>query len=257
MTHYFSGKLRLFAVSCFLLVSTRASAQQNLFNVPSGVITLKGELFFQEQFNINSLAGTSNSTFAVGLGDGWEAGLNLLNYYMYDKTSKLPSDPDAPKAPGNPDLMANVQKGFRVADFWSMGIGTQAGFNPARNMSDVNFQNFSWWINSFEFPSYKAFGKWYAGTCYSNRKYSGDGGRVGLLVGTEIPIIENKLSFQADGILGNNDLSVMVIGGVYTFDNRWQLSIGAQIPTPSSGNSHGIVIEFTYPGFPLKKLRGR
>ncbi len=253
MTRHSPRKLLLFTLSCFLFFSTFASAQQNLFNVPSGVITLKGELFFQEQFNLNGLAGTSNSTFAVGLGDGWEAGFNLLNYYMYDKTKKLPSDPDAPKAPGNPDLMANVQKGFRVTDFWNMGIGTQAGFNPARNLSDIKFQNFSWWVNSFEFPDHEAFGRWYAGACYSNRNYSGDGGRLGLLVGTEIPIIANKLSFQADGIMGNNDLSVMVLGAVYTFDNKWQLSIGAQLPTPSSGNSHGVVIEFTYPGFSLKK----
>ena len=55
--------------------------------------------FCQEQFNINSLAGTSNSTFAVGLGGGWEAGFNLVNYYTYDKTKKLASDPDATKAP--------------------------------------------------------------------------------------------------------------------------------------------------------------
>lgn len=250
MTRY---KSLLFTITCFLLFSTVASAQQNLFNVPSGVITLKGEVFFQQQFNLNSLAGTSNTTFAFGLGDGWEAGFNLLNYYMYDKTKKLPSDPDAPRAPGNPDLMANLQKGFRVTDFWRMGIGTQVGINPARNRNDMYFQNFSWWVNSFEFPDHEALGKWYAGLCYSNHNYSGDGNTFGLLVGVEIPIIENKLSFQADGIMGHNDLSVMVLGGVYTFDNRWQLSIGAQIPTPSSGNSHGVVIEFTYPGFSLKK----
>ncbi|MCX6851297.1 MAG: hypothetical protein NTY98_20525 [Verrucomicrobia bacterium] len=256
MTRYFSCQALFFAVfCCFLFPSTRASAQQNLFNVPSGAITPQGDLFFQEQFNINNLAGTSNSTVAFGLGNGWEAGFNLLNYYMYDKTKKLPSDPDKPKAPGNPDLMANLQKGLQVNDFWNTCIGLQAGFNPAKTRHNSYFQNFSWWINSFEVSNHEAFGKWYAGAYYANHNYAGDGNRLGLLLGVEIPIIKDKLAFQADGIMGHNDLSVMVIGGVYTFDNKWMLSLGAQIPTPSSGNSHGVVIEFTYPGFPLERLR--
>lgn len=256
MTRSFVSKLFLVSIALLVFAST-AVAQQNLFNVPSGIITPKGEMFFQQQFNINSLSGTSNSTFAFGLGDGWEAGLNLLNYYMYDKTKKTAADPDAPKAPGNPDLMLNVQKGFTVTDFWKTGIGTQAGLNPSMYHSDTHFQNYSWWINSFELEHHKEFGKWYAGLCYSNQAFSGQGHRLATLVGVEIPIIENRLSFQCDGVLGNNDLCVMVLGGVYTFKNHWQLSLGAQVPSPASGNTHGVVIEFTYPGFPLKRLFGR
>ena len=73
------------------------------------------------------------------------------------------------------------------------------------------------------------------------------------MIGGEVPIVKDKLSFQFDALLGDNDLSVAVIGGVYTFANRWQLSLGAQVPIVGSGNTQGLVIEFTYPGMNLFK----
>jgi len=50
---------------CLALSTQHATAQQNLFNVPSGKVTDLGELFFQEQFNFSGSVGTSNSTFDV------------------------------------------------------------------------------------------------------------------------------------------------------------------------------------------------
>lgn len=64
---------------------------------------------------------------------------------------------------------------------------------------------------------------------------------MGAMAGAEVPIVENKLSFQGDVLLGYNDLSVAVLGGVYTFANHWQLSLGYQVPMPTSGNRHGLV----------------
>jgi hypothetical protein len=65
------------------------------------------------------------------------------------------------------------------------------------------------------------------------------------MIGGKMHIVKNKLSFQFDALIGDNDLSVAVIGGVYTFADRWQLSLGAQVPVAGSGNTQGIVIEFT------------
>lgn len=48
------------------------------------------------------------------------------------------------------------------------------------------------------------------------------------MIGGEVHIVKNKLSFQFDALIGDNDLSVAVIGGVYTFANRWQLSLGSR-----------------------------
>lgn len=242
-----------FALALLAVFAAPASAQQNLFNVPSGVITPKDELFFQQQFNIGRLSGTSNTSTAFGLGDGWEAGINLLDLYMYDHSGTTDDSLPTASVQGNPDFMVNLQKGVELTDFWSSAIGTQAGFNPTRRTNHIQFQNFTWWVNSFEAPGHEAWGKWYLGAFFANHAYAGSGNRTGAMLGCEIPIVKNKLSFQADALLGDNDLSVAVLGAVYTFDNRWQLSLGAQIPMPNSGNAHGIVVEFTYPGFPFHR----
>ncbi len=253
MRHIFFFKSLFLAAFILATSAATVSAQQNLFNVPSGIITGRGELFFQQQFNMGKLTRTSNTSVAVGLGDGWEAGLNLLDLYMYDQSAAQHESLPTASVQGNPDLMANVQKGFQVTDFWKTGVGTQAGFNPARTQSSIQFQNFSWWINSFEIPGHEEFGKWYLGADYANHAYAGAGNRVGGMIGGEVPIVKDKLSFQFDALLGDNDLSVAVIGGVYTFANRWQLSLGAQVPIVGSGNTQGLVIEFTYPGMNLFK----
>ncbi len=246
-------KFLVFTISTLILFSSNASAQQNLFNVPSGIITPEGELFFQQQFNLGKLSGTSNTSTAIGLGNGWEAGLNLLDLYMYDHSAAKNASLPTTSVQGNPDLMANVQKGFELTNFWKTAVGTQVGFNPTKNHHNIQFQNFSWWINAFECPGHKEFGKWYLGAYYANHAYAGGGNRIGAMIGGEIPIVEDKLSFQFDALLGTNDLSVAVLGAVYTFDSRWQLSLGLQVPSPGSANERGVVIEFTYPGLPLRK----
>jgi hypothetical protein len=226
-----------------------AQAQQNLFNVPNGQITRYGEVFFQQQFNWTKPLGTSNTTLDFGLGRGWEVGLNFLDANLYDRTDGGLFD--NPKQV-NPDLLFNVQKGFEISEFWSIGVGGQFGFNPNPRKNDIRFLNFSWVVNSFEIPEHEEFGKFYLGGYYANGAYRGPGDSGGFLLGYELPIVPEKFSLQADWIGGNNDLSVIVLGGVYTFKSGWQVSLGAQIPTPRSNNEFGVVLELTYPGYKLR-----
>ncbi len=243
-----------FAAVCLLVLSVSpcAYAQQNLFNVPSGIITKPGELFFQEQFNFAVPGGTSNSTFDVGVGNGWEVGVNMLGVSLYDNSG--------PPSPGpnqvSPDFLFNLQKGFEANEYWDVGIGGQFGFNPDRHANGTKFLNYTWLINEFHVPEHEKFGKWYFGGYYANLPYSGPGETGGFLLGSEIPVIEDKLSFQWDWTTGRNNLGVAVIGGVYTFESSWQLSLGAQVPSPGTQNPYGVVIEFTCPGAKLP-LRGR
>ena len=91
----------------FLLFSQSIRAQQNLFNVPSGTITRKDEVFLQEQMNLGRF-GESNTTIDYGLGNDWEAGLNIFKVNLYPGNVKpLPGE-------SNEDaLLFNIQKGFR------------------------------------------------------------------------------------------------------------------------------------------------
>lgn len=230
-------------------VAAALPAQQNLFNVPSGVITESGHLFFQEQLNLGREAGTSSTTIDYGLGHGWEVGCNLLGLYLYDERDAVAAGAAAARAPGSPDLMLNLQKGLHCTDWWRLGVGAQIGSNIDLAREHSRLLDFTWVTNAFDVPQRPEFGTWYVGAYHANANFAADGTRSSLLLGVEIPIVENRLAFQADAILGRNDLGVWVVGGVYTFDNHWQLSLGAQFPNPGSGNPSGVVVEFTFPGF--------
>ena len=116
------------AAAALAAFAPRASAQQNLFNVPNGKITNMGEMFFQEQFNFSRPVGSSNTTFDFGLGKDFELGFNILDVNFYER-----GVPSSGPSQVNPDLLLNGQKGFELVDeVWQIGIGTQMGFNPAR-----------------------------------------------------------------------------------------------------------------------------
>ncbi len=245
---FFSRKFGQFAMIFAGLIATShvTFAQQNLFNVPSGQITKSGDVFFQEQFNFTRPVGSSNTTIDVGLGQGWEVGFNALDLNFYEK-NKAPS---FGQQQVNPDVIFNAQKGFELIDeVWSLGIGSQMGFNPAGRNRDIRYLNFTWVINELTLPDDKA--KIYAGGYYSNIAYAGPGKRFGFMAGTEIPIVKDKFHFQADIITGTRDISVAVIGGVFFLPKKWQISIGAQVPLPGSGNPYGAVVEITQPGYAL------
>ena len=52
-------------------------SQQNFINVPSGDVTSCKKVFFQEQLNFNESI-QSNTTIDLGIGKGFELGVNIL-----------------------------------------------------------------------------------------------------------------------------------------------------------------------------------
>ena len=74
-------RLAIAMLGC-LVFSQTGWSQQNLFNVPSGTITRKGEVFLQEQLNLGRF-GESNTTIDYGLGNNWEVGLNIFKVNLY------------------------------------------------------------------------------------------------------------------------------------------------------------------------------
>ena len=151
--------------------------------------------------------GSSNTTLDVGLGQGWEVGFNALDLNFYEK-NKAPS---FGQQQVNPDVIFNAQKGFELIDeVWSLGIGSQMGFNPAGRKRDIRYQNFTWVINELTLPDDKAKSTRVVTTRISHTQ--GRGSDSGSWAGTEIPIVKDKFHFQADVITGTRDISVAVIG---------------------------------------------
>lgn len=88
-------------------------------------------------------------------------------------------------------------------------------------------------------------GKYYLGGYYANHAYAGTGDSFGIMAGIEYPLIPDKMHLMGDILSGNNAISVAVLGIVFFLPANWQLSFGAQIPSPGSNNEYGAVFEIT------------
>lgn len=214
-----------------LFYSSFGNAQQNLFNIPSSDITEDGKVFFQQQFNLGKLSGVSNTTLDYGLENNLEIGLNVFNVDMYP-TNEL----------RNPFVLANFQKGFEINEYYKIGFGTQTGITPPMYNKDVGIPSFSYLINAV---TLEHLGNYYLGSYYANHAYAGTGNFFGMMGGIEYPLFEKELHLQGDILTGNNDISVAVLGFVIFLPKDWQLSFGAQLPSPTSHNDYGAVFEIT------------
>lgn len=229
------------AVLLIGLIASQASAQQNFFNVPSGTITERHELFLQEQINLSRF-GESNLTIDYGLGQGWEVGLNVFKVNLYPGNSQpLPGESNEDAA------LVNVQHVFRPLAQVSFEIGTQNGISANNANQQVDYLNFTWGGARWA-PSDSWFkGALVLGPYYGNRNYLGSGNDFGYLFGMEYPTWNENLHFVADYLSGTNSASVGVIGLQWTVSKElgWQISLGGQLPSPGSGNDYGAVFELT------------
>ncbi len=224
-----------------LVLNQSGWAQQNLFNVPSGTVTRKDEVFIQEQMNLGRF-GESNTTIDYGLGNNWEVGLNIFKVNLYPGNIKpLPGE-------SNEDsLLVNIQKGFRPFETLVFEIGTQHGLSANNSAQKVDYLNFTWSVSRWT-PEKRSFkGTLVSGVYYGNTNFLGIGNEFGWMAGIEYPLWREDLSFVADIISGTNSASVAVIGAQWTLSEKtgWQISLGAQLPSPWSGNDYGVVFELT------------
>jgi hypothetical protein len=227
-----------------LLAAGRCHAQQNLFNVPSGIITTPGDVFIQQQFNFIPM-GESNTTIDFGVWDEFEAGMNLINVPIY-----TPREGFTPETFVRSQVLFNAQWGYEFTEDLHFAVGTQLGVAASEPLERQDFSTFDWMVFEKKF-SERALA--YAGAYYGNDIYLGSGSNFGALLGLEVPLVEDRFSLMGDLITGTNSISVAVIGGVYKFPGgHWQVSLGYLLPFPESGNSNGVVLEITRVPLPAK-----
>ncbi len=224
-----SAKWLALAITLLPIIS---QAQQNLFNVPSADITEQGQFFFQQQFNfLTSYIGSSNTTLDYGLGHEWEIGVNLFNVDFQETNGVFQ----------NPHVLLNFQKGYTLSDNYKISFGSQSGITPAIHSNVTELPSFSYIDNALDLKEY---GKYYLGGYFVNKAYASKE-QFGFMAGVDYPLIENKLHLMGDIISGSSDISVSVLGFVLFLPHDWQLSLGAQLPSPTSNNNYGLVFEIT------------
>jgi hypothetical protein len=236
--------MRLFSLVVMLLICSSVIAQQNLFNIPSGDITKKNNVFYQHQFNIYDTKFESKGHFVYGLGRGWDIGVNLVGKGVgfNPRLDFLTNDNPLVGALA-PHLMPTLQKQFQLLKNLDVNFGTQTGINLADAWNAKELAYFHYGIGVFHFMDHKS--RLIGGLYHTNRNFVGEGTRTGLLVGYEIKVAP-RTYLMGDWISGDNESSAAVIGGMYNVTKRFQLCAGVLIPNTGNENSPGFVLELNF-----------
>jgi len=239
---------RNYLVYILLVISLPVLSQQNLFNVPSSDITLKGKVFFQQQFNINRDLYQSNTTLCYGLGGNAEIGLNLIALNFDPKGSPLLiKNGDTANPPLYPFYTLNVQKAFVLTKVFKLAVGTQAGLADCSHFGAYAYLNVITAVT-------KTQSKIVSGLYYGSNSFLGSGDRnpffsdvpLGFQIGLEQTIIHEKLFLVAENISGKHSLGETTIGIAWFASKHWMLSCGYQFANPSSNTMNALVVELTF-----------
>jgi hypothetical protein len=220
------------------LATTKIFAQQ--FNISPPVVTEIASGFFQQQFTFAQNV-ESNTFVGFGLGNGFQAGINFLNFKMnFDENSEV-IDFNKNKPSDNPNLLFDLQKVFNISRRFSIELGTQTGVNIA-SLDYQEFSNFTYVISQRKITKREI--KILLGAFYTNKEYSGEEDYIGYMLGLAIPFTK-KWELQADYLSGSSPLSVIAAGLNYKLTDKWSISAGAQIPGPSTDNDYGVILQTT------------
>ena len=214
--------------------------QQNFINVPSAEVTAKNKLFFQQQININEII-QSNSTLACGLGKGFEIGVNVLGLNFKTNQQFLIENDSFDKDPYNPLILLNGLKSFKINNQQSIALGTQVGFNYTERNSNkpasltyLNYRITDLFLKNSVFV---------LGSYYNTLHYGGEGDRIGFWLASEI-VLNDKLHFMAESVMGKNALAYTSLGVIYYPLKYIPLTFGIQIPN-TENNAYSFVFELT------------
>ncbi len=235
-----------------LLVVDGLHAQQNLFNIPSGDIAKKGKLFYQHQLNLYSWSElASKSHLVVGLGNGWDTGLNLVDVPLRIGNNPVVSYNDnSTRKPLYPLAMLTLQKQFTLSKKTLLNLGTQAGPNITSRVANKQLAFFNYAILKT-----KLFNRinWVIGPYHTDNTFAGrKRHQVGLIAGYEWPLTR-KFSLMGDFISGRHKKAQTTVGALYTISPQMQFCMAALIDYPHGQNSHGIVLELNIFGWEIEQ----
>lgn len=232
-------KLRI-AAGLVLFISTAASAQQTLFNVPETDATEQGKLFFQQQVNFGDKI-NSETTFSYGFGRGWEAGVNLFNLEVNPEADARFIRFDGQSPQESAKALFNLRKSFSAGIF-KMSLGTRVG-GAITDLEGNRFAHFTYLNPGVQWGKNDR-GTITAGGYVTNSTYSGGGpGKIGFMAGMQVPLW--IVHFKADYMGGNNELSYLSVGGGVFLPRQWELSAGLMIPSNGNPNPAAVTVQLS------------
>ncbi len=221
----------ILALSLLPALATGAEKQQRtgkarVRNLPDIEATPSGQMAFDQEFNLDSAAGISNTSFDYGAGPGWNIGISLLNAQFYSGLGAT--------AAFQPDLLINLEKHWLFGDS-QLIAGNQSGAGILPHAAvfmhyaylDAQ-QHLDAWDIDIDIGSY-----------YANAALAGQSS-VGAHVNLEIPVADS-LRLNADYLTGHNSIGAATFKLIYALPQHWQIAAGVQVPN-LPGNSEYIAL---------------
>jgi hypothetical protein len=227
-----------------------ASAQQNLFNIPSGVITEKGQFFYQNQTNYYPLNGLETKNhFVFGVTKRLEFGFNVLNTALVFKEVGVRAvQTNLPGADPLTNIVVLTAQGKIIKHkAFHVTLGTQMGASARTKSRYIHFAQLHYGLFVWK-PKKQTLIS--IGPYIANQVMAGDGSPVGIMAGFEVPVYRDVVIAMGDSKIGTNRLSTTVVGGAIQVAKGVQICLGALIPTTIGyQNKWGAVFELNLYNF--------
>jgi hypothetical protein len=224
-----------------LLLGRTAAAQQTYLNVPNAELATQGEAFVQQQAGLGR-SGEAGLTVDFGLTDIFELGFNILSVPLYAAARPEPGGERPPSVLVNAQLMVSLARVVHLQVGTRQGIaaGEQTGPRAAYSARGHAL------IRLGEDDA--AYGNYVIGAYAGTRAHLGQGSLGGGMLGFEVPLLGPKLRIVGDWMIGTNEDSVAGLGFESIFDSegRWDLALGAQLPSPRSGNDYALIVQVAW-----------
>jgi hypothetical protein len=230
---------RLLALSV-LLISGRASAQQTYFNVPNAELATAGEAFVQQQLQLGR-RGEAGLTADFGMTEYLEFGFNILSLPLF-------ASPDMESGQLDPSALVNAQMMFSPASVVHLQVGTRQGIASGTGEGPrAAYSAFGHALVRFGKDD-APYGNYVMGAYVGTRASLGEGSLGGGLLGFEVPLIGPRLRAVGDWVIGTNEASVVGLGieSILDAKGRWDLALGAQLPSPRSGNDYALIVQIAW-----------
>ena len=234
-------KKSIFTFILLSLISFYSLGQNNIVTVPIAEVIQKKKIYVQPGVLVNRNIVQLGNILTFGLGENLQAGITLIDLTMNYGPEETFFPIDSVQPGMNPDVLFNLQKGFKLNKNTWIGIGTQSGFNIADN--GIDYSTFSY-LNTqtklFE-DNLMLLGVYHG----NDTRLVTEESKIGLLAGIIVPLTK-KLSVLADYISGNHARSYINTGLGLKLSNQWSMYGGAVLPAPNSGNKAAGTIQFRY-----------
>ncbi|MGZ5586558.1 MAG: hypothetical protein ACXWF8_17255 [Methylobacter sp.] len=160
---------------------------------------------------------------------GWDFSVSLINTQVLGGNKQFQGD-----------TFFSVAKTFIVNDDLSIVAGSQNGLAMV-NLQPQLWYDYTYLDNRYDVTPWLLL---HAGPYLANAALTGTSRQIGVIAGTEITFIQDKLSLQMDYISGHHSLSGATVNMLLNITSHIQMYMGVAVPEHNTGNEFAGIVGF-------------